>query len=217
MQTLKVVVLLCMSLQITSVFAEQFVAGTDYAVLSSKLRNNSAVTDLLAKDPQKLQVLFFFSYGCPACAKFDPAFEKWLLQQDLAKIAVYRFPAMFEESWAEYAKLYYIMQDLQPTRNLNAALFKAIQQQGLDLTDEAAMQDFFVQHGYSAKDFVTVYKSSALQSQLKNADQIAYAYNLVETPTIAINSPAQSYSVTFDQSGNDDSRMLAIVDYLIAK
>jgi thiol:disulfide interchange protein DsbA len=214
----KALILVFISLHTTMAYAaEQYVEGKDYTLLANSVRSNPAVTELLAKDPQKAQVLFFFSYGCPACGRFDPYFEKWLAKQNMHKMAIYRFPAMFEESWDQLAKLYYVMLDLKPSKNLNAEIFTAIQQQGQNLKDESDMTDFFVQHGYKAQDVANAYNSYNLKVQVKYAAQIEQAYKINETPTIIVNGTTDSYVVTMEQAQGNDSKLLDTVEYLIKK
>ncbi len=197
--------------------AATYVEGQDYIPVPKQVREKKNVKELIASDANKVQVLFFFSYGCPACAKFDPMFEKWVAAHHGSHMALYRFPVSFEADWENLAKLYYVMQDLQPKKDLNAEIFTAIHQQHVDLAQEPAMQKFLVQHGYSAQSVSESFDSYEVRVQAKHADEISVAYNVHETPTIVINGPHSSYLLTPDQTAGDDVKLLQIVSYLVDK
>src|SRR6187455_872762 len=55
---------------------------------------------------KKIEVIEFFSYGCPHCAELEPHLDAWLakLPQD---VAFRRVPVMFQQRWTPLAKIYY--------------------------------------------------------------------------------------------------------------
>lgn len=195
----------------------QFVEGKDYTVLPNQIRSKTAVQQLLARNPSKVQLLFFFSYGCPACFKFDPYFEAWLAKQTRNEFVVYRIPVLFEENWDNLAKLYYTGLTLDPKQPLNADIFNAIHKQHLTLEKPEVMQKFFVDHGYSGAEVNAIFNSSAVAAKVKTANEQALAYDINETPTIIINGPQNSYLLTLEQANADPNRMLDIAKYIITK
>ncbi len=195
----------------------RYIEGTDYTRLPNKMRNEPAITQLISDNPNKVQIALFFSFGCQACAKFDPIFEHWVNNQNNKKLVIYREPVSFEEDWEDLAKLYYVMQDLKPYKNLNAAIFKAIHEQNLKLWHESEMEKFFIANGYSAEDIKKAYNSYGVEMQAKRADGLAKSYDINQTPSIIINGPEASYLLTVDQAGGDREKLMKIADYLIAE
>ncbi len=43
------------------------VEGQDYIKLPESIRNSTLVTQLFKANPNKVQVIFFFNYGCHGC------------------------------------------------------------------------------------------------------------------------------------------------------
>jgi protein-disulfide isomerase len=61
------------------------------------------------KNPQptesgnKIEVIEFFSYGCPHCAELEPFLETWLAKLP-PDVAFRRVPVMFQDRWIPLAK-----------------------------------------------------------------------------------------------------------------
>ncbi len=196
--------------------AQSFIEGQDYERLTSKVRENPTVTQLIARDPQKVQLLFFFNYGCSACANFDPSFEKWLNTKANDKLVIYRLPVEFEDNWLPLAKLYFVLQQLKPKKDLDAKIFQAIHQQGVDLWEEPTMENFIVENGYGLQNFDTAYNSPDIKAQVKRADTLSHIYAIDRTPTLVINGPNASYLCTVDMVDGDRNKLFQILDYLIS-
>ncbi len=196
-----------------------YVEGKDYIKLPDSVRTNTDVQQILATDPHKVQVLFFFSYGCHGCEMFHAPFEKWV-KQELKKqknLAVYVYPVSFNGQWAMLSKMYYVMETLDPSGKLNATIFNAVQKQGLKLWDPEVMKKFFIQHGYTADQFNQAFNSFSVNRQVKKADDLTKAYNITLTPDIVVNGPVHSYKLDLSKAGNDVPRLLNILDYLIKR
>lgn len=196
--------------------APKYIEGQDYTRLPDEMRREPAIVQLAANNPQKVQLVLFFSFGCSACATFDPIFDSWASKQDNKQLVIYRDPVSFEDDWEDLAKLYYVMQDLKPSKNLNAAIFEAIHEQNLKLWQEPAMEEFFISQGYSAADFKAAYNSYNVEIQAKRADELAKAYDISQTPSIIINGPDASYLLTVGKAGGDRNKLMDIADYIIA-
>lgn len=197
-----------------------FIEGQDYIKLPDTVRNNPEVEQLLLTDPHKVQVLFFFSYGCHGCEMFHTPFEAWAAQElknHKNKVAVYIYPVSFNAQWKMLAKMYYVMDSLDPDEKLNGPIFTAIHKQGLKLWDPAVMKKFFIQHGYTAEQFDQAYNSFGVNRKVKRADDLAKGYSIVVTPDIVVNGPVHSYKVDLGKAGNDIPKLIKILDYLVEK
>lgn len=197
-----------------------FVEGQDYIKLSDSVRSTPEVAQLLNADPHKVQVLFFFSYGCHGCEIFHKPFNTWAKQQRSApnsKVAVYVYPVSFNPQWHMLAKMYYVMQTLDPQGKLTDAAFTAVLKNRLRLWDPAVMKKFFVQNGFTAGQFDQAYNAFNVNRQVKRADDISRALGIIVTPDIVINGPVNSYKLDLSKAGNNSQRLLQILDYLIAR
>ncbi len=189
--------------------------GKDYTRVDSAIRNKSDVTHLLQINPGKTQVLIFFSYGCHACATFDPYFEKWLRNLGKGKAIIYRFPIAFDDEWEPLAKMYYTMKTMDPSLSLNAKVFNAIHKDKMHLWEEPEMEEFFEKNGYKADTFEKIYDSQNVEQQAEFAQKISLSYGITQTPTIIVNTPTASYRI--NSVATNPERSLKVLSYLISK
>ena len=90
------------------------------------------------KNPQptesgnKIEVIEFFSYGCPHCAELEPHLDAWLAKLP-PDVAFRRVPVMFQDRWVPLAKIYYTLDALGEEKKLSPEVFKAIHGQGMTL------------------------------------------------------------------------------------
>jgi protein-disulfide isomerase len=192
-----------------------YLEGVDYVKLPTELRNNSDIAQLLMNDPNKIQLLYFFSYGCPACARFDPDFEKWINMHKNKKLVIHKLPVAFKEEWINLAKLYYVMKALDPKETLNDKIFKAIHDKNLQLRQIPIMKQFFIDAGYSGDDFEKAINSFSVNLEVKKSKQLSVAYSITQTPTIIINGFTNSYKLNRDK--DDVDNFFKIISYLIEK
>ncbi len=200
--------------------AALFVEGQDYIRLPNKTRENTDVQQLMAADPNKVQVLFFFSYGCHGCEMFHTPFEKWAARQSKQpdnKIVFYRYPVSFNPQWAMLAKMYFVMETLDPKGKLNNAIFNSIHKDGLKLWQESVMKKFFIKHGFTGQQFDAAFTSFNVNRQVKRADEISKAYGIVITPDIVVNGPTASYKLDLAKKGSTPEQLFRVLDYLIKR
>lgn len=218
MNAIKKIGISCLILFAMPVVANQdFMEGRDYTHLSKIVRSQSTIANLIKKDPHQVQVLLFFNYGCSACAKLDPKFEEWVKsEKDNSELVVYRFPVGYQDQWQMFSKLYFVMLDMEPKKDLNEKIFNSIHSGNLKLWQEEEMRNFFIANGYQAKEFDTVFNSPLVESQIKYSREIANAYFIDGTPMIVINGVNSSYLLSIDQADGID-RLCEVLNYLVAK
>jgi thiol:disulfide interchange protein DsbA len=73
----------------------------------------------------RIEVVEFFWYGCPHCNNLQPALEAWLKRKP-ADVELRRIPAIFRESWAAHARLFYTLEALGELDRLHQAVYRAI-------------------------------------------------------------------------------------------
>jgi thiol:disulfide interchange protein DsbA len=194
-------------------FANQapFVAGKDYVILKSAPTN----TPTANADAHKVQVIEFFSYGCPWCYRLEPTVEKWLSRNKAKVVHFDRVPVVFEPGWEVYAKAYYTAKSLGVEGKATPLIFDAIHKKGLDLTNEKTLEDIFVKLGVKKTDFDSAFHfSPGVGMQINQGNQMMQAYQVFEVPTLVI---AGKYKTNVVMSNGDNERLFKIVDFLVAK
>ena len=175
--------------------------GKDYTLIEP-----AQATD----NPAKIEVIEFFSYGCPHCSDFNPVLNAWAAKLP-ADVAFRKVPVTFgRAAWANIARLYYTLEATGDLAKLDGAVFKAIHDERVPLFEERTLTEWVAKKGADPKKFSETFSSFGIMSKVKRADQIAQAYRIQGVPAIAVDG---KYLV----SGKDFNETLAITDKLIAR
>ncbi|MEY2700864.1 MAG: hypothetical protein RIQ52_1619 [Pseudomonadota bacterium] len=161
-------------------------------------------------EPDKIEVMEFFWYGCPHCYHFEPELNAWLKNKP-ANVRFIRQPAVFNPQWRAHAKAFFTAEALGVLDKVHADFYDSIQNKKRALTEENDLAKFFAEHGVSDQDFRSAYRSFAVDSRLRQADTMAARYGITGTPGLIVNG---KYRIT-GSLAKTFPNMLAITDYLI--
>ena len=155
----------------------QLAVGRDYVPI---------VPAQLTDNPAKIEVLEFFSYGCPHCSEFHPIVSKWSSALP-ADVVFKRVPVSFgRPQWATLAKLFYALEASGDLTRLDAAVFDALHKKGARLYDDKSVIDWVTAQGIDGKKFADAYNSFGVISKVKRADQMAQSYKIQGVPAMAV-------------------------------
>jgi protein dithiol oxidoreductase (disulfide-forming) len=145
---------------------------------------------------KKIEVIEFFSYGCPHCAAFEPLLQDWMKTMP-PDVAFVRVPVSFQPRWEILAKDYYTLDALGEGQKLSPEVFVAIHEKGIALWNDATFFDWTAAHGLDRKKVEDLYNSFTMASRMSRAKQLARAYNVESVPLVIIDgkfvtSPAQT-------------------------
>lgn len=182
--------------------AAELVEGTDYRTLEPAQH-----TDVPAG---KIEVLEFFSYGCPHCFEFYPLITAW--EAKLPKDVVFKRVAtgMGRLAWTNLAKAYYTLESTGDLNRLDAQIFHAIHEEHVPLFDEKAISEWAAKHGVDQKKFTTAFDSFGVNTKLNQAEQMVENYKVDGVPAIAVGGKYVVIADSFE-------KMLANGSALIAK
>jgi protein dithiol oxidoreductase (disulfide-forming) len=193
-----IITLACLVLS-TSVQASA-VAGHDYVVLDVPQRQDAK---------NKIEVIEFFSWGCPHCYEFYPLLARWLATLP-TDVAFKRVPVGFgHPEWDNLATAYYALQSTGDLARLDGAIFEAIHKKHVSLYDEDSITKWVGKHGVNVAQFTAAYRSFGVNTSVEQAQQTVIDYRVDGIPTLAIGG---RYKVS-----DDHNKMLGITDELIAK
>lgn len=163
--------------------------------------------------PGKVEVIEFFSYGCPHCHDFEPLLNDWA-KGLAADVNLVKVPITFNRpEWAALAKIYYTLEVMGEAKARSAAVFKALHDERRPLFRDDVLMEWVREVGLDAKRFQDTYNSFAVNAKVKRADQIAAAYKVRGVPMMAVDG---RYTLSASTAGGYD-QMLKTVDELIAK
>lgn len=168
------------------------------------------VIPVRTRDPNRIEVTEYFSYGCPHCFDFDPVLRAWTEQ--LGPDVVFdRTPAIWNTDYEVFAQTYYTAEALGIREVVHPALFGAIHVEHRNLADPRAMADFFSEFGVDPLDFAKVYTSFGVRASVQQAEARGRSYRASGIPAIIVDG---KYRVETSESV-DQREMLRVVDFLV--
>jgi protein dithiol oxidoreductase (disulfide-forming) len=187
-------------LSLASLSHASVIAGHDYVVLDVPQRQEAK---------GKIEVIEFFSWGCPHCYEFSSLLNRWLAT--LPKDTVFRrVPVGFgHPEWDTLARAYYALQSTGDLARLDSQIFEAIHRDHVSLFDEPSITAWVGKHGVNVPEFTKAFNGFGVGISVDQAEQATMSYRVSGVPTIAIGG---RYTVT-----DDHTKMLATSDELIAK
>ena len=135
-------------------------------------------------EPGKVEVLEFFSYGCPHCAVLEPMVQEW--KKDLpGNVAFHSVPVAFNAGMKPLQQMYYALEALGRT-DLHSKVFQAIHQENKRIFTKDAIVDWAAAQGLDRASFEAAMTSFGVTSKIKRADQLVEGYGVRGTPSIAV-------------------------------
>jgi protein dithiol oxidoreductase (disulfide-forming) len=183
--------------------AADLVEGRDY----SRMKIPHAVDT-----GKKIEVIEFFSYGCPHCSDLEPYLQAWVktLPPD---VQFRRVPVMFQDRWRALAKVYYTLDAMGEDVRMSPEVFKAIHVSGLPLYQEKTFFDWAASKGLDRTKVADVYNSFGVDSKLKRAQLLAQEYNVQAVPALVVDG---KFVTSSDRVGGHAGAPGAL-DALVAK
>lgn len=188
----------------TAAGAQGMVEGTNYI----RLPNPQPV-----ETGKNIEVIEFFSYGCPHCGELEPHLQTWLKSKP-ADVTFRRVPVMFQPRWESLARAYYTLDALGEEAKLSPEVFLAIYGKGLPLWNEKDFFDWAATKGLDRKKVEDIYKSFAIAGKVGRAKQLAGAYNIQSTPTVIVDG---KFITGPDKVPQGHASMPAAIDAMVQK
>ena len=161
---------------------------------------------------KKIEVIEFFSYGCPHCAELEPYLDTWLAKQP-QDVAFRRVPVMFQQRWIPLAKIYYTLDAMGTETKLSPDVFKALHGSGVALWDNGKFYEWAAGKGLDRKKVEEVFTSFAIDGKMKRAMQLAQQYNIQSVPTVVVDG---KFVTSSDRVGTH-AQLPAAIDELVNK
>jgi thiol:disulfide interchange protein DsbA len=176
------------------------VLGRDYVVLTLPQPTDS---------PGKVEVIEFFSYGCPYCNAFHPLVDKWSAALP-GDVAFMRVPVTFgRPAWASLARGYYTLETLGQLPKLDSAVFDAVHVQGIAMVDGPSIASWAAKQGLDARRFLDTFNSGNVETKLDRAELMARKYRIDSAPTMVV---AGKYKVKGDSLEQVIQNVDAVID-----
>jgi thiol:disulfide interchange protein DsbA len=176
--------------------------GTEYTLLSPPQTQTTS---------GKVEVIEFFSYGCPHCFHLQPLLKQWEKSELPANAVLVRVPVSFgRREWGQLVRAYYTLEATGDLQRLDDKLFDAIHQQQQALFDLESLTAWAAQNGIEANKFRSTFNSPEVTAKAVRAEQLSRDYKINGVPTLTV---AGKYKAI----GKDYPDMLRITRELVTQ
>lgn len=158
----------------------------------------------------KIELIEFFWFGCPACFAFDPVLEAWTktLPPD---VAFRRVPVGFNALHKLHQRMFYALEAMGQEAAVHERVFNAIHRERADITDEAAITALMGRLGVDAARFKSTFNAFGVQSKAQQAVKLSQAYGVDSIPTLAV----AGRFTTSPSSAGGGREAVAVAEHLI--
>lgn len=172
----------------------ELVQGKDYRLLNPA-RPSSV--------PGKIEVIEFFSFGCPHCAEFYPTLTQW--QRSLpSDVTLVKVPVSFGRSqWGQLVRAYYTFEADGQLERVEPAIYLAIHGQRQPLYSEERLASWVASQGLNAAKFRETFNSFDVSRKSQRAEQMSREYQVDSVPLLIVNG---KYAIT-GESHEDNIRI----------
>jgi thiol:disulfide interchange protein DsbA len=171
------------------------------------------------KNPQpvdsgkKIEVLEFFSYGCPHCRDLDPELIAWKKTLP-ADVEFRRVPVDFgRPQWNTLAKAYFTLEALEVEEKLTPEFFVALHDKRVPLFEAKQFLDWVASKGVDRKKAEDTFNSFGVNSKMNRALTLAKNYSVQSVPLVIVDG---KFQVSSDKVGSH-ANMPNAINQLIAK
>jgi len=144
---------------------------------------------LIAPQPvetgDKIEIIDFFWYGCPHCNDLQPALEAWVKRKP-ADVALRRVPAVFRDTWAPHARIYYTLERLGELERLHQRVYFSYHVEGLHMSKPDVMERWAAANGIDPERWRKAYSSPEVDAGIEKARRLSEAYDVRATPSLVV-------------------------------
>ncbi len=162
----------------------------------------------------KIEVAYFFWYGCPSCYHFAPIVKTW--RKTLPQDVVYQgSPAIWQPIMQLHATAFYAARALRVLNRVHMAIFTAMHAERNNLASFPAIIKLVTKLGVDSERFEKAFRSFGVKNMVRQSELRARQYRVSGTPQIGING---KYLIAINrQNEMSYSDMLKVANYLIEK
>jgi protein dithiol oxidoreductase (disulfide-forming) len=136
-------------------------------------------------DTERIEVVYFFYYGCTWCYQFEPYVADWMKNKP-TDVSFRRVPALRTSKWITLTRAFYAYEVLDLLPRLHAATFRAFHREEVNLQSESTLFDWVEKQGVDRKRFEEVFQSEAVTARVMNSQALTNAFEVESTPSIAV-------------------------------
>lgn len=160
----------------------------------------------------KIDLVEFFSYGCPHCFALEPLLEEWL-KTLAADVAFRRVPVGFNANFESLQRMYYGLEAMGKVDAVHKRIFNAIHVQRQRLDKEADQVAFLNANGVDGAQWARTIKEFHVVTKMAQAKKLVEAYKIDGVPALGV--AGRFY--TASSLAGDHRRALSVTDFLLQR
>ena len=196
-----VLIVLVLSLFCSFAFSKDYQEGRHYELIEP----------LPTRNPEKIEVIEFFWFGCGHCFSLEQLIKDWKSEVS-SEVDFFRLPVVWNAQTKTHAKLFFATETLQVPEAIQG-IFSAIHYNRKMMLSDKEIIPFFQGYGIQEDKYLAATNSFGLKNNLRKAELFAFKYGIKGVPAFIVNG---KYKVSATREiGTED--LLDVVNYLIEK
>ncbi|HTT39304.1 MAG TPA: thiol:disulfide interchange protein DsbA/DsbL [Burkholderiales bacterium] len=147
----------------------------DYRVIPRRRLSNT----------ERIEVVYFFYYGCQWCYRFEPYVADWLRKKP-TDVSFRRIPALRNSRWITLTRAYYTFDALGLLPRLHDRAFQAFHKNDVNLQSESTLFDWVAKQGVDRDRFEEVFRSDSVTAHMYDSRELTDAFEVESTPTVVV-------------------------------
>jgi thiol:disulfide interchange protein DsbA len=163
-------------------------------------------------NPDKIEVIEFFWYGCPHCFQFEPHIKEWAENKPDNVEFVTMAPPL-NPAWKVHSQAFYAAEVLGLLDQFHEAMFNAIHRERKAMRKPKDIGKLVDSLGHDGDKFVKTMKSFNVDAKIRQSLQKARDVNISSVPTVIVNGKYRTSGAIAGSYPN----LIAVIDQLIEK
>ncbi len=171
----------------------------------------------------KVEVIEFFMYHCPACNSLEPHLQEWVKKQG-DKIVFRRIHFPYRGDNDPEAHLYLTLEAMGKAHEITPKVFRAFHVDRIRLDKDEAILEWIPKQGIDKAKFLEFWNSFGVLTKLKRLQQVMKSYNIESAPSLVVDgrfvtSPSSiaTANPSITASGPMYVAVAQVLDALVAK
>lgn len=187
------------------------VSGTAYSQTNSQ-GYNELNTVIPTANPDKIEVLEFFWFGCPHCFRFEPTINEWAATKPDYVDFVREAPPL-NPGWLPHSQAYYASQVLDVTDKFFDAFFHAIHTERKRLNKPEAIAEWAGTLGIDSELFLKTMNSFEVDMRIRRAMKLAQSAGIRSVPSMLVNG---KYTTSGSVAGSNQN-VIKVINNLVGQ
>jgi len=166
----------------------------------------------LTTNPDKVEVVEFFWYGCPHCFQFEPYIQDWKKTKPDNVEFINAAPPL-NPAWKVHSQAFYAAQVLGVLDQFHEQMFNAIHVDKKPMRKPKDVGKLVDSLGLDSKKFLKTMKSFNVDAKIRQSLQMASEAGISAVPTVIING---KYRTSGSVAGSYPN-LIKVLDELVAR